>query len=139
MSYATAQDMLDRFGDTEMISITDRTDASILNVPVLLRALGDSFAEINTYLGRYTLPLPEPQPVLKRIECDIARYRLYDDRSTELIRERYVDAINFLKLVAKGEVQLGVEAADQDTTNDGPSYSSPGRVFTMDTLKVFGS
>jgi phage gp36-like protein len=52
------------------------------------------------------LPLESTPPVLNRLACDMARYRLYDDGVPETVRVRYQDAVSLLKRMASGEVQL---------------------------------
>jgi len=112
MSYATQQDLSDRFGETELAQRTNRVDGLTVDTDVLSRALGDADAEIDSYLAtRYTLPLPSVPVVLVRMACDIARYRLCDDAVPESVRQRYTDAISLLKRLASGEVQLAGVAA----------------------------
>ena len=77
--------------------------------------------------------------VLVRLACDIARYHLYDDRATEQVAKRYNDAIKFLALVSKGDVQLGVSADEgaPAASAGGPESCNPGRSLTSDTLRDF--
>lgn len=131
MSYATQQNMIDRFGEQELIELTDHANAGSINVTVLGQALADADAEINAYLvSRYTLPLASVPPVLVKFAADVARYQLYDTRATEQVKARYDDAIKFLKLLASGAVSLGADADDQPVAvAGGASISSGGRDF----------
>lgn len=89
MTYATQDDMVKRFGETELAQRTNRVDGSSIDAVVLTRAIGDAEAEINGYLAvRYQLPLAELPSVLVRVACDIARYHLYDDGVPETVRTR---------------------------------------------------
>lgn len=107
MTYATQADMTDRFGATELAQRTNRVDGLTIDTTVLARALSDADAEVDGYLAtRYTLPLPSTPPVVNRLACEIARYRLYDDGVPETVRVRYLDAVSLLKRLASGEVQL---------------------------------
>lgn len=132
MAYATAQDMIKRFGEEELIDLTDR-DGSLGSIaaPVLDQALADASAEIDGYLGgRYKLPLATVPAVLIRICCDIARYQLYDERANEQLQTRYQDSIKFLRSLGKGELNLGLP----DEGESGPSQNlaemhSDGHVF----------
>lgn len=136
MPYATQQDLIDRFGQAELIELSDRSRSGAIDAAVVARALGDADAEIDGYLAsKYTLPLdPIPLPIA-RIACDIARYYLHDDRVTEQVRNRYKDAIRFLESVVSGEVTLGVDATGEaPAAVGGPQTSSPDREFTRDTL-----
>jgi phage gp36-like protein len=107
MSYASQADMEDRFGATELAQRTDRTNGAVIDTVVLGRALADADSEIDGYLAtRYTLPLPSTPPVVNRLACEIARYRLFDDGVPETVRVRYQDAVSLLKRLSSGEVQL---------------------------------
>ncbi|KIP18547.1 hypothetical protein KY49_3295 [Burkholderia sp. MSHR3999] len=110
MAYATSDDMVSRFGETEMISITDRDMAGVIDATVAGDALDDASAEIDTYLaGRYALPFAGTPRFIAGLCCDIARYRLCvgETRMTEEISDRYKAAVRFLELAAAGKVTLG--------------------------------
>lgn len=140
MGYATQDDLVERFGEIELIQLTDRDGVvGAINTAVVAAKLADADGEIDPYLrSRYALPLATvPQPLM-RIACDIARYHLHADRATEQVAQRYKDAIAFLRAVAKGELQLGLDPAAQPApATGGPEYSAPERVFTRDTLADF--
>jgi phage gp36-like protein len=112
MTYAAESDLTERFGALELAQRTDRTNGTTVDAAVLGRALADADAEINGYLAtRYTLPLASTPPLINRLACEIARYRLYDDGVPETVRVRYQDAVSLLKRLASGEVLLaGMEA-----------------------------
>lgn len=131
--------MITRFDEKEIVELTDRSNVGELNVDVLASKLADADAEINGYLqGRYTLPLTSVPDVLKRLACDIARYHLYDNRVTESVRDRYKDAIAYLKLLAAGTVQLGVDAGgDTAAVSAAPEFDVPGRLFNRESLADF--
>lgn len=107
MSYASQADMTERFGAEELAQRTDRVNGLVIDAVVLGRALADADSEINSYLGaRYVLPLANTPPVINRLACDMARYRLFDAGMPETVRVRYQDAISLLKRMASGEVEL---------------------------------
>jgi len=137
MTYCTQANFTDRFGEQELIQLTDRAipPAGVVDTDVLDASLADADAEIDGYLaGRYSLPLASPPDVLIRLAADIARYRLYDNRATEEVRTRYADAIRFLERVSEGKVLL---SAEPQPAAGAPEYSTPGRVFTADTLEDY--
>lgn len=112
MPYATQADLEARFGTDELTQLTDRVGAGIPDAAIVARALADADAEIDGYLAsRYALPLATVPPVLARIACDIARYRLWEDRASEEVRLRYEDARRLLESIARGQVSLGLPAA----------------------------
>lgn len=139
MGYATKQNLIDRFGQEELIQLTDRGNTGAIDDTVLNQALADADAEIEGYLvGRYALPLVSVPPVLTRIACDVARYHLYDDHATEQVRVRYEDVRKLLEGIASGKVQLGLPAsAGAAPVAGAPEVSAPEREFTKDTLRDF--
>lgn len=140
MPYATQQDLVDRFGETEIIQLSDRGNNGAIDTAVVAAKLADADAEVDGYLaGRYTLPL-EPVPrVLVRVACDIARYHLYDDRATEQVTTRYRDAVRLLEQIAKGTVNFGPgdDGSTTPASSGMPQVSSRPPVFDQTTLKDF--
>lgn len=119
MPYATQAQMVDRFGEPELIQLTDRAGITGAIVGAVLdAALLDADEEIDSYLRSVrTLPLMAPIPErLVRVACDLARYHLYDDHAPEGVRTRYQDGIRWLRDVAVGKASLGeVDAVAPET------------------------
>ncbi|NKF51366.1 DUF1320 domain-containing protein [Shewanella sp. WXL01] len=138
--YATTQDMVARFGEQELIDLTDRdgSQGSIVS-DVLDTALASASALIDGYLaGRYQLPMTNALPVLADLCCEIARYKLYDEEAHEAVQQRFKDAERFLVKVSKGEISLGVDTAGESATStDLPQIESAGSVFARDSAKGF--
>ena len=77
MSYATRDDMVARFGLTEMVTLTDRNFFGEVDDRVLNYALDEASVEIDPYLQpKYRLPLATVPKIIVGFACDIARYRL---------------------------------------------------------------
>lgn len=137
MAYATVADMVARFGDLELIQITDRNHDGVIDHGAAETALDDATAEIDAYLGRFARPFVQTPPILKRLCCDIARYRLTAASGvliTEEIRNRYkIDVLDMLRAIAKGEVLLGADLAGTET-----AASDNGVMFVNGKNKVFG-
>jgi phage gp36-like protein len=111
--YATQADLEDRFGVDELTQLTDRVGSGMPHPAIVARALADADAEIDGYLAsRYELPLATVPPMLVRVACDIARYRLWEDRASEEVRLRYEDARRMLESIARGMVSLGPPEAN---------------------------
>lgn len=117
MSYASQADMVLRFGEAELIQLTDHAGIGALDAEVLAQALADAAAVIDGYLaGRYSVPLSTLPPILVGYACDMARARLYREAASELILQRAADAVRFLTLVGQGKISLG--AAPPDAVSD---------------------
>ncbi len=121
MQYATVQDMIDRFGEPEMIQLTDPAEQAAVQSARIQLKLDDAHALADGYLGRvYTLPLAGcakpvgvgavqyvPPPQLTRIVCDVARYYLYDDLAPESeVYRRFRAATAELQAIADGKARL---------------------------------
>lgn len=132
MTYAIKQNLIDRFGEGELIQLTDRGGLGEVDAAVVDRALADADAEINGYLtARYILPLTSPLPtILEKLACDIARYQLYDKKVTEAVETRYKNAVSMLRDVAAGRAQLGVSSTDNSpASNNDVQISSTDPVW----------
>lgn len=140
MAYVTENDLTQRFGAEELIQLT-ATDprATAPDADVLARAIADAEAEIDSYLAaRYQLPLPAVPAVLTRVACDIARFRLWNDRASDEVRQRYEDARRLLEGLARGAVALGLPAAaDRPQPSLAAAKSGNAPVFDRDSTAMF--
>lgn len=134
--YATRDDMVKRFGEKEVIELTDRDYTGQIDETVLSGALADAGVEIDGYIGgRYSLPLAQPPKILTGYACDIARYRLCGSgtRLTEDVRDRYRDAVKFLELAANGKVTLGgMPGGGPAPVDNTVQFVTGSRVFARD-------
>lgn len=131
MSYCTLQDLTDRYSQEELIQLSDRINAGVIDMDVINRAIADADGEIDGYLaGRYAAPITPVPKSLVRIGCELARYYLYDDGATEQVSKRYNDAVKFLVGVGKGDISIGVTAAgEKPTSQNTVQMTSGGNVF----------
>lgn len=139
MSYCTAQQLIDRFGESELTQITDREQAGGIDYAVLDQAIADADAEINAYLTAYPLPLAVVPANLVRIACDITRYYLYEDQMIDQVQKRYKDAIDWLKMVAAGKINLPADALGNlpAATGSDVDFVANESVFTSGNLSGF--
>lgn len=114
MPYITLQDLQERFSEHEILELADDGTGEI-DPAVIERAAEDASGEIDGYVaaGGYRVPLSPVPRIVVAYACDIARYRLYDDAASDQVTKRYEDAIRFLRMVARGEVMLGIEAESE--------------------------
>lgn len=134
MSYATQEQMLSRFGEKEVLQLTDRERIGVINTGVLNTALADANALVDAYLrgGGYTLPLTSSEPALISAACAIARWKLFDKARPEEVQVAYDDAIAFLKSVAEGKTRL-TPVEDAPVT----PYAAPTRtmIYTDEVME----
>ncbi|PJA76519.1 DUF1320 domain-containing protein, partial [bacterium CG_4_9_14_3_um_filter_65_15] len=109
MAYSSLQDLIDRFGEQELIELTDRDRLGQIDQAVIARAQADADAEIDGYLGgRVPVPLATVPGAVVRIACNLTRYYLWADRASDEVRRRYEDGVKFLAAVGKGQIDLGL-------------------------------
>lgn len=158
MQYASVQDLMDRFGERELIELTDQDELQAVKTPRVQRALDDAQAFVDGFVGRiYSLPLmgckkplpvpgdPHavqyvPPPQLMRICCDVARYYLHVHLSAEHeVYLRFKAAERELQAIADGKTLLSCPwggAPGQQLAGDAPGeaevYSSFSRRSVSD-------
>ncbi|MAP22870.1 DUF1320 domain-containing protein [Ponticaulis sp.] len=139
MNYCTTNDLIDRFGESELIALSDRDNTGSVDAQVVSAAIADASALIDGYLGgRYALPLSVIPSVLPKLCGDIARFNLYDNAVPDVVQKRYDAAINFLKSVGKGEVRLGLSGTEEVATSDEAiEMVSGGSVWSREDSKGF--
>ena len=141
MPFASQQNMLDRFGEREIIALTDRDNTGGIDVAVLANALAAADSEINAYLAeRYDLPFASVPVIVRDFSCDVARYRLCGGEVTETeeVRNRYKDAIGFFMRVSKGEITLGLNLLNQAQATGGTvTRKANNRVFSGASLNDY--
>lgn len=134
--YATEADLVARFGE-EIGSLK----VMVSNPTFVEDAIQDATEEINGHIGdRYPLPLPNVPSNLKRMACDIARYRLYFQQPTDEVRKRYEDAVAFLKRVADNKAHLQIQLPETNEIVDDQPKGRPSTapIGTSYTGGVFG-
>ena len=113
-SIITRQDLLDRVGEGELVVLTDREGRGVIDDEVLNRAIEDAEAETAAYIQAAGLVLPSPPKVLVIKVCDIARYYLHDNGETQVVLDRYKQAIAWLRDVVLNPRLLDPDAVVAD-------------------------
>lgn len=107
MPYATAADIETRLGADAYLVLADRAGVGAANVDEVDAALVEASSVADSYLARW-LPLPSVPKAVARAVIDIAVHELAGDRETENQRQRYEDAIAWLRDIAAGKASLGL-------------------------------
>lgn len=131
-AYLTLDDLIQRFGRNEILDLAeDESDASgeTIDQARVDVAIADAAGEIDSALAGagYQLPLEAVPAIIAAYACDIARYRLYDDRATEQVAKRYDDAIKALRAIASGVLKLGLPQVDETASVGGEVVMVTGR------------
>ncbi len=139
--YCTGDQLIDRFGEDELITLTDVDGDERPNAAVMELALQDASDEIDIYIStRASLPIASGStpPILIRLCADIARYRLHDENPIDEVKARYDSAVKTLKDISAGRANLPLPdpASSTSTTVYGERTDSD-RVFTDESLKGF--
>lgn len=136
-TYCSKQDLIDRFGEAELVERTDRTNLPPTTIvdAVLDRHIGDAEALANSHLAaRYLLPLSVTPPELTAIVADIARYKLWGTSAEKdgAVDRAYRDALAWLQAVAKGLVVLSVGSTDVPAAapSHGVAFGGRTKVFS---------
>lgn len=133
MPYATVNDMVERFGQIEMIRLSTRDDAlpESIDGPRIETALADASALIDSYLrARYAVPLsPIPREIIRAC-CYLARYDLAqggEQKPTEQVTKDHANTLTWLDAMASSEGRL--DAAPAQAASDARVQDRP-RDFT---------
>lgn len=123
--YATVAHMIARFGELELVQLTDLENVppSVVDEAKVTLKLADAAAYVDGYVGQvYRMPLRGCQkpatvpggeaeyvapPVLTRLTCDVARYYLHTDLAPENeVYRRFKAATKELDAIAAGSMLL---------------------------------
>lgn len=141
--YYTQADYISRWGDQELIRLTDEDGTGQPDSFTFDQAAADASADVDAYLaGRYPLPLAEPFPrVLKSIAGALIREKLHSQFPTEQVTREADLARKQLRDLATGTAKLlldtGAEAPLPVNAATGITWSAPDRVFTDEVLAKF--
>lgn len=134
MPYATAQDMIGRFGETEMLRLSsvDGVLPETVNLVPVAQAIADADAIIDSFLRkRHAVPLSSVPQVITRAACVLARYELSlggDREPATQVKEDRKETMAWLGKLADGTVTL------EGTT---PIVASSA-AMTQDRERMFG-
>jgi phage gp36-like protein len=130
MAYAQQSDLVPlRLTQKELTELTDDTGSGQINADIVTAALEEASGRVESYCRqRYVTPLQQSDDV-KGLTLDIAIYLLFsrrrNARPNEQVRERFDDAIAFLREISTGKASL-----DQPVTATIPQSSSGETLVT---------
>ena len=128
MTYATLDDLADRFGIDVLLQLADRAvpPAGVVDADVVARALADTDAVIDASLAvRYRLPLASVPAIVRDLALSIAIYKLHRYAPDPKIKDDYDQALKDLREIADGRKKLDVAGIE-------PATSGAGGVVAID-------
>ena len=143
MSYSTAQMILDRIPEKQLIQLTDDKKLGVVDQTIVAAAQLTANGLVNGYCGgKYSVPFATVPAIIPGLEADIAAYLLYKRKTDEVPtskRTDYDDAIASLKEISKGILSLGVDPPPAAPTTGGAesNKTTNDRIFTRDKLSGF--
>ena len=104
--FATFEDMVTRFGQSEMDRIADRDGDGVADQDTVSAAIEYATSEILGRTSAYRIDLSQVWPVLRDAATAIARERLYDNSVPESVSEQAESARQNLYDINTGALQL---------------------------------
>jgi len=140
MAYAGLDDMVERYGEAELIRLTapeGQLDSTVIDLPRLATALADASDRIDSYIGRrYGVPLASPPGSIRAACCTLARYALATAGGSvpsEAAKAERDETTSWLKRIGEGEAVLpGLTPANLGA---GAQTADRPAMFTPDTLR----
>lgn len=134
--YTTKSDLVLRYGEIE-ISQLERALTANESVNSYIEDASDI---ADGYIGViYDVPLIHPPKNLKIYICDIARFLLWRSKASDQVRQRYEDAIGFLKRVADGKATLLIQDAETQEVTKPKKVKATAPLGTTYTGGVFSN
>ena len=148
MAYATQDDLVPvRLTLDELVQLTDDSTSDVdpgagqVNTAIVDAIMAEASGRVDGYCRqRYQTPL-QPSEIVKGLTLDIAEFLLFTRRRTtktsETVRQRYEDAIAFLKDIAAGKASLDqpANAAQPQSTSGEALVTSRPQSFSDDNLQ----
>lgn len=140
MPYCTLLDLITAFGETELIQLTDRQGAGVVDETILDAAIAKSDAEINQRLRAkgWVVPIASSSTDLLAIGVDITRFFLHVDVAPDPVKEAFERTIKKLDAYVKGLVDLDLGSLPVPTASGVGDVeftkTDADRIFTRDTL-----
>lgn len=140
MDYLTLEQLIDRYGETTLVGLTDRGDAptDAVDTDVIDRAIKDANAVIDGYVRTRYAQLSSVPPLLADLALTIAFWKLHRFDPPPKVRTDYEDALSMLKGISRGDVVLDVEGQEPDGNEaNGVRITDRERPLTAENLKGF--
>lgn len=140
--YYTEADYIERWGEQELLRLTDGDGDGVPDSGAFLRAATDASADVDLYLAtRYAIPLSDPPPrIVVSITGALTREKLHSQFPTETVTREADLARKQLLDLSNGRATLLLDTGAESPANAAATGSgimvSTGmpQVFTADKL-----
>lgn len=137
-AYATLDDMLARFQESELVQLTDEAGAGTIDQDKVDQAIVAASGTIDAYLaGAYKLPLATVHPTLVDLACDMARFRLCRGNPTEGVERAHTAAMKTLREIAAGTIKIDSGVEEHVERPGAVLIEGADRIFSRDRMKGF--
>jgi phage gp36-like protein len=142
-AYCTPQDLIDRFGLDELVQVAPGGIGGQPLTAKVQRACDDAGDMVDGYLRpRHTLPLTAVPRILVKLSAAIARFELHlggDRQPTDQVKQDRDAAIAFLKDVASGKADLGIDATGAEPAEDATAVRTAAgvRMLAEDDIALY--
>lgn len=140
MPYCDLDDLKARVPEDVLISLTDDDDIGVIDTDKTDEAIAAADALVNGYLSRrYPVPVSPVPAVVKKLSVDIAVYELFSrlERASETTRDRYRDAVKFLKDVSESRADIAGAVTPAENSSNAPVITSAERIFSRSKMEGF--
>lgn len=141
MPYTSQADLEERYGSALLVDLTDRGAVATgsIDTDTVDRAIAEADALIDGYLrNRYVLPLSVVPNLIGTLARQITIYVLHAYEPNEKIRRDYEAAIQQLREIGKGTIQLDADGVTPAQTGAGGArITDRERPMTETGLKGF--
>lgn len=135
MSYCTADDIVLRQPEIDLVKLTDDRGLGQVNDKVLAAAIEDADAIIDSHIsGRLEVPLSPVPKLIRRLSVDLTLHFLHQRRGLETYKARFEDARGILEEIRAGRLAIGVEADENSSAFFFTNKDRDDRFFSEELL-----
>ena len=136
--FATAEDMKARYGERELVELTDQDGWHAQTIAAINVKLADATHDATGYVAKYYAPAPDMPvpPLLTKLVCEIAFAQLHKNPS-EAIEKRETRARATLKDISTGLVKIDQGEQKIPARRGAVIVPDRQRTFSRDSLADF--
>lgn len=120
MAYTSQTALIDRFGEREIIMLSDRGEVGTgtIDPAIVASAIGAAEALIDGYIARrYALPLASVPPLIAELALSMAHYKLHLHAAPDNVEAAFKQAMQTLRDISDGRVSLPLPETVLDETD----------------------